>query len=33
VPLVVETPDGADQSFPHIYGPLPVTAVVEVRRV
>ena len=33
VPLVVETPDGADEAFPHIYGPLPVTAVVEVRPV
>jgi uncharacterized protein (DUF952 family) len=31
VPLVVETPDGADEVFPHIYGPLPVTAVVGVR--
>lgn len=28
VPVVVETPVGADQAFPHIYGPLPVTAVV-----
>lgn len=33
VPLVVETPDGADQAFPHIYGPLPVSAVVDVRPV
>jgi uncharacterized protein (DUF952 family) len=31
VPLVVETPEGADEAFPHIYGPLPVTAVVDVR--
>jgi glutathione S-transferase len=31
VPLVVETPAGADAAFPHIYGPLPVTAVVGVR--
>jgi uncharacterized protein (DUF952 family) len=31
VPLVVETPEGADDAFPHIYGPLPVTAVVDVR--
>jgi uncharacterized protein (DUF952 family) len=33
VPLVVETPDGADEAFPHIYGPLPVGAVVDVRTV
>lgn len=33
VPLVVETPDGADRAFPHIYGPLPVSAVVDVRPV
>jgi uncharacterized protein (DUF952 family) len=32
-PLVVETPDGADEAFPHIYGPLPLTAVVTVRPV
>jgi uncharacterized protein (DUF952 family) len=31
VPVVVETPEGADEAFPHIYGPLPVTAVVDVR--
>ena len=31
VPLVVETPEGADEAFPHICGPLPVTAVVDVR--
>jgi uncharacterized protein (DUF952 family) len=31
VPLVVERPEGADDAFPHIYGPLPVTAVVDVR--
>ena len=31
VPLVVETPEGSDESFPHIYGPLPVVAVVGVR--
>jgi glutathione S-transferase len=33
VPLVVETAEGADQAFPHIYGPLPVAAVAEVRPV
>ncbi len=33
VPLVVETPEGADQAFPHVYGPLPVAAVVAVRRL
>jgi len=33
VPLVVETPAGATEAFPHIYGPLPVTAVVAVREL
>jgi uncharacterized protein (DUF952 family) len=33
VPVVVETPEGADQAFPHLYGPLPVAAVVAVRPV
>jgi len=33
VPLVVETPDGADEAFPHIYGPLSLTAVVAARPV
>ena len=33
VPVVVETPEGADQAFPHLYGPLPVAAVVDVRPV
>ena len=33
VPLVVETPEGADEAFPHIYGPLPVAAVVDARPV
>jgi uncharacterized protein (DUF952 family) len=33
VPVVVETPEGADQAFPHLYGPLPFTAVVAVRPV
>jgi glutathione S-transferase len=27
----VETPEGAHEAFPHIYGPIPVDAVVEVR--
>ncbi|MEV6987128.1 DUF952 domain-containing protein [Sphaerisporangium sp. NPDC051017] len=29
-PVVREVPDGAEEAFPHIYGPLPVSAVVEV---
>jgi uncharacterized protein (DUF952 family) len=29
--VVREIPPGGDQPFPHIYGPLPVSAVVEVR--
>ena len=33
VPVVVETSEGADQAFPHLYGPLPVAAVVDVRPV
>lgn len=33
VPVVEEVPDGADEAFPHIYGPLPVAAVVGVRPV
>ena len=33
VPLVVETPEGSDEAFPHIYGPLPVAAVVDTRPV
>ena len=33
VPVVVETPEGADQAFPHLYGPLPVAAVVGVHPV
>jgi uncharacterized protein (DUF952 family) len=28
-----EVPDGASTAFPHIYGPLPVAAVVEVTSV
>ena len=34
VPLVVEAPAGAEpgaDEFPHVYGPLPVAAVVAVR--
>jgi uncharacterized protein (DUF952 family) len=31
VPVIVENLDGGDEGFPHIYGPLPVTAVTEVR--
>jgi uncharacterized protein (DUF952 family) len=33
VPVVEEVPPGGDEAFPHIYGPLPVSAVVEVRAV
>ena len=31
VPVVPERPPGADEEFPHVYGPLPVSAVVAVR--
>ena len=31
VPVVEEVPSGGDEAFPHVYGPLPVTAVVAVR--
>jgi uncharacterized protein (DUF952 family) len=31
VPVVVESPPGTDEEFPHIYGPLPVGAVVATR--
>jgi len=31
VPVVPESPPGAEEKFPHIYGPLAVDAVVEVR--
>lgn len=27
-PVILETPPGATEQFPHIYGPIPVTAVV-----
>jgi len=30
VPVVVEAPPGSDEEFPHIYGALPVAAVVAV---
>jgi uncharacterized protein (DUF952 family) len=30
-PVIRELPDGGDQLFPHLYGPLPVSAVTEVR--
>jgi uncharacterized protein (DUF952 family) len=30
VPVLVEVPEDADEAFPHIYGPLPVRAVVGV---
>lgn len=33
VPVVEEVPPGGAEAFPHIYGPLPVAAVVEVRTV
>ena len=31
--LRLEVPPDADEAFPHIYGPLPVTAVVAVEEV
>ena len=33
VPVVEEVPPGGDEAFPHIYGPLPVGAVVTVEPV
>ncbi|MGZ4598105.1 MAG: DUF952 domain-containing protein [Actinomycetes bacterium] len=32
-PLRLEVPLGAQEAFPHIYGPLPVAAVVDVREL
>ncbi len=31
VPLVHESPPGRDETFPHLYGPLAVDSVIEVR--
>ncbi len=33
VPVVDEVPDGGNEAYPHVYGPLPVTAVVAVHDV
>ena len=33
VPVVEELPLGGDEAFPHVYGPLPVAAVVAVREL
>ncbi|MDQ1620968.1 MAG: hypothetical protein QOE19_3537 [Actinomycetota bacterium] len=33
VDLRLEVPAGADEAYPHIYGPLPVTAVVAVHEL
>jgi uncharacterized protein (DUF952 family) len=30
-PVVEEVPEGASETFPHVYGPLEASAVVEVR--
>ncbi len=32
-PLIYEQLAGAPEPFPHVYGPIPVTAVVEVERI
>jgi uncharacterized protein (DUF952 family) len=32
VPVIVENLEGGDEGFPHIYGPLPTSAVLAVRR-
>lgn len=31
-PVVVENLEGGDEGFPHIYGPLPTSAVIAVQR-
>lgn len=33
VPVVDEVPAGGAEAFPHVYGPLPVAAVVAVREL
>ena len=33
VPVVDEVPDGAAEAFPHIYGPLPVDAVIDIHPI
>jgi uncharacterized protein (DUF952 family) len=33
VPVVDEVPAGGDEAYPHVYGPLPVSAVVSVREL
>ena len=33
VPVVEEVPAGGAEAFPHVYGPLPVAAVVAVREL
>jgi uncharacterized protein (DUF952 family) len=33
VPVVEEVPAGGDEAYPHVYGPLPVSAVVSVREL
>jgi uncharacterized protein (DUF952 family) len=33
VPVVEEAPAGGAEAFPHVYGPLPVAAVVAVREL
>ena len=33
VPVVEEVPAGGDEAFPHVYGPLPVAAVVTAREL
>ena len=33
VPVVEEVPGGGAEAFPHVYGPLPVAAVVSVREL